>query len=322
LGSETGVKIKHRLTCYVLIAVLAFVLLPFLGLPSFTFTFFFQCLMYITLAESWNILGGFTGYNSFGHGVFFGIGAYTSALLLRDYALSPFLTAPIAGLVGSIVALITAYPLLRLASIYFSLATFSMNWVFLLLTLLLPFTGGPEGIMLRSPPFNPFMTEIIFYEAMLIVALATIFTTYKIPRLKFGIGVISIRENEEAARVLGVPTTKLKLITYAISAFPPAVVGSLYAYFTLYIDPYTVFSFSITFAIIGTAYLGGIGTTLGPVIGAVIFVFLSENLRYVVGVAYEGLHMIIFCSILILILLFMPEGILGWLKKKLPGYEL
>jgi len=269
--------------------------------------------MNVIMAESYNIIGGFTGYPTFGHGVNFGIGAYITALLLRDFGFSPLITFPLAGLIAALFSFGVGFPILRARGIYFAMVTVSLNWVIALIITLTPYTGGPTGIIIPYALRIEILNRIgyAFYYALCII---TIFISYKISRSKLGYGLFAIKEDEDACRLLGVPTTKLKLYSYAISSFFAGAVGGLYPFFFGYIDPTVVFATTLSITPIAAAYLGGIGTIFGPVLGAVIITLLAENLRYLFTV-YEGLHMLVTYIITLIILLYRREGILGGFRK-------
>lgn len=273
--------------------------------------------MNIMVAAGWNVIGGFTGYFSFGHVIFFGIGAYATAIVIRDFQLN-FLAAIAVGiLAAAILAIPIGYPSLRLKGIYFALATSTLNQMGNLSVMLLPFAGGPEGIMLpKTLPYDPLTNEIVFYGLFLIGALGGVFLTYYIKKSKIGLCFLSIREDEDAARTCGVSTAWMKILAYMLSSIPVSAAGSLFTVYTRYIDPTTMFSFSISMYAIALTYLGGRGTIMGPIIGSIIYVFFAEYFRYSISLAFEGLHVIILMALLILIIFFMPEGVVGYLRKK------
>jgi branched-chain amino acid transport system permease protein len=285
----------------------------------YTLSFSILILMNIMITAGWNVIGGFTGYSSFGHVVFFGIGAYTTATVIRHFQLNFLVAIAVGILTAAILALPLGYPSLRLRGIYFALATSTLNHMGSLLVILLPFTGGPEGILLpKALPYDPLTNELLFYGLFLIGALGVVFLTYRIKHSKIGFSFLSIREDEDAAQACGVSTSRMKILAYALSSIPVSAAGGLYAVYTGYIDPTTMFSFSISMYAIALTYMGGKGTILGPIIGSVIYVFFAEYLRYSISLKFEGLHVVILMALLILMVVFMPEGIVGFLRKKSP----
>lgn len=287
---------------------------PVLTGSTFLLSLLIVVLLNVTSAQSWNIIGGYAGMVSFGHMVFFGVGAYTGAMLLQYYGLSPFITAPLGGLAAMLLAAVIGFPCVRIRGFYFAIVTSSLNEVVRLIVTIIPWTGGATGIVLPPLPFNPWTTASIFYLAMFAVALAAIFTSYWISRMSFGMGLLALREDEDAAKATGVPTDKLKLIAITVSAFFPGIAGSLYSLYMTYIDPGTVFNLALSFQAIMMTLLGGAGTITGPLVGACIFILTSEFLRFTI--IYEGLHAIFFGALLIIIVLFIPEGIVGWCRQR------
>jgi len=292
----------------------ALLVVPVLTGSTFLLSLLIIVLLNITSAQSWNIIGGYAGMISFGHMVFFGVGAYTGAMLLQYYGLSPFITAPLGGLAAMLLAAVIGLPCVRIRGFYFAIVTSSLNEVVRLIVTIIPWTGGASGIVLPPLPFDPKTTASIFYLAMFAVALSAIFTSYWISRMSFGMGLMALREDEGAAKATGVPTNKLKLMAIIISAFFPGIAGSLYGLYMTYIDPGTVFNLALSFQAIMMTLLGGAGTITGPLVGACIFILTSEFLRFTI--IYEGLHAIFFGTLLIIIVLFIPEGIVGWCRKR------
>ncbi|MEM3627107.1 MAG: branched-chain amino acid ABC transporter permease [Candidatus Bathyarchaeia archaeon] len=306
-------KISKVSTVLLLVLVGGLISIPFWG-STFLLSLLLVVFMNVTFAESWNIIGGFTGLISFGHMVFFGVGAYTGAMLLRDFGLSPFITAPFGGLTAMLLAVATGLPCTRVRGFYFAIVTSSLNEVVRLVVTILPWTGGASGIVLPSLAFDPKTTVSIFYFAMFIVMITTIFVAYRLSRSKIGVGLMAIREDEPAARSTGVAAGKLKLLSMAIGSFFPGAAGCLYSYYMTYIDPATVFNLVLSFQAIMMVLLGGTGTILGPVVGACLFTVTSELFRYTI--VFEALHAIAFGILLVFIVLFIPEGIVGWLNRK------
>jgi len=297
----------------ILIILLTILLLifPFIVREMFFLSFMILCFTNIALASSWNIIGGIIGYPSFGHGVFFGLGAYVAALTIKYTGVS-VLSIPFSIITTLAVSMALGYICLRLRGMFFSLATYNINYIFMLLFLLTPFTGGPEGVILKPIiSTSPFVLETIFYYLYMIAVCVEIFIVYKLIKSKIGLGLFAIREDEDAARTCGVPVTRLKVLAYALSAAFQGVVGGLYAIYNCYIDPPTVFAFSISIYQIGSTYVGGAGTLPGPIIGAIITTLLSEYFRYTLGVMVEGLNIFIYAAIILCVLLFLPEGIYG-----------
>ncbi len=261
-------------------------------------------MMYVVLASSWNIISGFTGYISFGHVMFYGVGSYASAILVADYGWNWLTTLPIAAFVGLSVAMIVGFPVLRLKGPYFAIATLgAAEGIRVLVTIWDDLTHGGEGISMPNVE-NSMET----YYAMLILMFLTIGVCYWVAHSRFGVRLNAIREDEVAADALGVNTTKYKLAAFGLSAIFPAMAGAIQANKTLYIDPETEFFILITITMKLMAMFGGKGTVVGPVIGAILLYAIQE----VVWVSFPQAHLIAFGVFLILVARFMPRGIVGY----------
>jgi branched-chain amino acid transport system permease protein len=294
--------------------VAAFIGFPLLSVPVFFVRSTIIIIMWVILAESWNILGGYTGYVSFGHAAFFGLGAYFVAILLRDVGLSPFITAPIAGLFSSGVAFVFGYAVLRLKGNYFSIATLSLNYVLqLVISNIYWMTGGGNGLSLVTLPFDIKTSLSIFYWYFLAVALITIYVIYRINRSTFGWAMLAIRENEDAAKSLGIDVNVIKRRAYAISAFFTGLAGGAYAYFISYIDPPSAFAIAFNLNVVLMSIFGGLGTILGPLIGAIS---LTSVLLLVTYTFMSSLNLAIYGVILIIVVMFAPDGIVSILSRR------
>jgi len=300
-----------------ILAIIAFLaIFPWISPETFFVDFLLLLFMYAIIAGGWNIIGGYTGYPSFGHTAFFGLGAYTTAILVSRFGISPFITAILGGLVAAGFAFLIGYPTLRLKGPYFAIATLSMGFVLQILFLNLgPITGGGEGISLPLPPWHIEITITIIYYAMFITLLATILTTYLLERSRVGLALRCIRDDELAAETSGVPTTKLKLISFMLSAFFPGVAGGIYAYYSTYIDPFTVFTPAISMFAIIFSMFGGAGTVFGPLIGSAILFTIDEAARY--SFTVPGIDLIVFSGIAMAVVIFFPEGLVGLLRERI-----
>ncbi len=310
---------KFKLTqskIIVLVTLVLLALVPFISPELFYVDFLLLLFMYTVIAAGWNIIGGYTGYYSFGHTAFFGLGAYTTAILVSKYGISPFLTFPLGGIVAALFAFIIGYPTLRLKGAYFAIATLSLSFALQILALnLTPITGGGEGITLPLPPWDIHTTITIIYYIMLIVLAATVTATYLLEKSRIGLALKCIRDDEIAAESVGINTTMMKFIAFLLSAFFPGVAGGLFAYYATYIDPPTVFDPRISmFAIVFTMF-GGAGTVTGPIIGSAILFTVDLMARYTITI--PGFDLMVFSAIAITIILFLPHGLVGALREKL-----
>lgn len=272
-----------------------------------------------TLTASWNIIGGFAGQLSLGHAAFFGIGAYTSTILYLKLGVSPLVGIFCGGVLSTVVAAAISYPCFRLSGPFFTLSTIAFGEVvFLLSSYFRDLTGGAVGLLI---PFKPgfmnlmFREKIYYYYITLALMLVVIAITHRIANSKMGYYLISLREDEEAAKAIGVNTAQYKLYAVMISAFFAGVAGVVYAQYILFIEPKTVFSAELSTQFALMSIIGGLGTVAGPIVGAFILTPLSEFLRAWLGGSYSGLHLAIYGVVLIAVVLAMPEGIVVWFNE-------
>jgi branched-chain amino acid transport system permease protein len=270
-------------------------------------------MMYVVLALSWNIISGFTGYTSFGHVAFYGIGAYACAILVADYGWPWIATLGVAALVAGVVAVAIGYPVLRLKGPYFAIAMLgAAEGTRVIATVWDSLTHGGLGISLPSAD-----TSFPTYYAMLILMLVTVAVAYVVGHSRFGIRLNAIREDEGAAEALGVNATRYKLAAFVLSAIFPAVAGGIQAYKVLYIDPPSVFFVQITIAMALMSMLGGKGTVIGPIVGAVLLYTVQE----LTWVNFPTAHLIAYGLFIVVVARFMPRGLMGlaidrgWVRK-------
>jgi branched-chain amino acid transport system permease protein len=262
--------------------------------------------MYIGIGASFNITAGYLGYVNLGHYVFFGISAYGFSILYVKGV--PFILCLATGvLVTLIFATLISYPFLRLKGAYFALANFGLIKLFELVAgSLRDFTGGTQGISLK-PGYRAFETYYIFLG----VALLTVLVCYWIPRSKFGLALFGVREDEEVAAAFGIDVTKYKMRAYVLSALFPALLGGVYAWYSAFIDPEVVFGTDKALLPVTMVMMGGTGTFLGPIIGA-IFMMLIEELLWTstwLPVWIKTLHLTMLGLILAAIGIFSPGGL-------------
>jgi branched-chain amino acid transport system permease protein len=272
-------------------------------------------------AGAWNILGGYAGMMSLGHNAFFGIGAYTSTLLLLHFGLSPWIGMLIGGLLATSIGLVLGLVCFRLRSHYFALATLAFGEVSSILAInWRSLTRGSEGLALPIEPgwwrFS-FTGKLPYVYIGLVLFLIVIGVCYAIDHSRLGYYLTAFRENEEAARAIGVKTGRVRLIAMALSSFLSAIVGTFYAQYAVFIDPTSVMRLQISVQVALFAIVGGIGHPLGPAIGAILFVPMTILLRAKMGTSLPGLHLVIYGAILVLVLLYIPQGICAKMKQKL-----
>ena len=277
------------------------------GLSPFLVQFLINLFMLAALAESWNIIGGFTGYASFGNVAFFGIGAYTTAVLLTAAAWPFALALPAGGLLAMAFAGLIGMPILRLKGHYFAIATLGVAETMREIVYNLKITGGGTGLTMpitRSP--------LPFFYLMLAILVAATLVNWWLSASRFGYGLIAIREDEDAAMAMGINTALYKTAAFALSGAFAGLVGGVFAYWITFIDPDGVFRVIVTIQMIIMAVFGGMGTVVGPLLGAFVLASVSELLStQLVSLAelFNGL-------IVILVVLFMPKGLAEVIRNR------
>jgi branched-chain amino acid transport system permease protein len=277
------------------------------GLSPFLVQFLINLFMLAALAESWNIIGGFTGYASFGNVAFFGIGAYTTGVLLTVAAWPFALALPAGGLLAMAFAGLIGMPILRLKGHYFAIATLGVAETMREIVYNLKITGGGTGLTMpitKSP--------LPFFYLMLAILVAATLVNWWLSTSRFGYGLIAIREDEDAAMAMGINTALYKTAAFALSGAFAGLVGGVFAYWITFIDPDGVFRVIVTIQMIIMAVFGGMGTVVGPLLGAFVLASVSELLStQLVSLAelFNGF-------IVILVVLFMPKGLAEVIRKR------
>lgn len=280
-------------------------------------------LMYVVMAEAWNILGGYAGQISLGHNAFFAAGAYASALFVVGLGVYPWLGFLAGGVFGILVGVPLGALCFRFRGAYFALATLALSLIIRLVLLnWIELTRGALGIHLKPPPpFDlfgltiDFYTKTPYYWIIFITALITVLVTYSVVKSKHGLRFSSIREDEEAASALGVNVLKSKLFALALSTFFTGLAGGFYTHYFLYIDPDSVATPIIGLELILATLIGGIGTVLGPVVGAIILIGIREYIRVTFGFL-AGIDLLVFGILLIVVVLLARRGIVGYLTQR------
>lgn len=278
---------------------------PLIG-NNFILRFGTDILMFAVMASAWNIIGGYTGYASFGNVVFFGVGAYLTAILMEKAGLPFYLAYPAAGLGAASFAVLIGLPVLRLRGHYFAIATLGVAEAMKALVQNLDITEGNAGIYLPMLDMSVRHQYWFFYYMMLATLVLTLGFTYFMLRAKFGYSLIAIRENELAADSAGINTTLAKTLAFAMSGFFTGLAGGVYAYQQAFIQPGPVFSVEMTVKMIVMAVFGGMGKLFGPLIGAVSIEVISETLSNYFLVA----HTLFFGVLVIMAIVFTPRGMI------------
>ena len=302
-----------RALAAIVIAGGALALIPLAGLPLFYESFLYLVFHWIVLATSWNILSGYSGYFSFGHGAFFGAGMYTTAVLASRFDVTFLWTLPIAGGVAAFLGAALGAVTFRVRAIrgeLFALVTLAFTFVVGTIVLNTPIDGGP-GIYLSGvavPAIGPSGASSFYYMG-LSLALVTVFVAMRILYSKFGAGLFAIHDDEDVAEVLGVPTFWYKLAAFSVSCGLAGVAGGVHALFVSYVTAGETFSIIVPLTVILMSVLGGTRFWAGPAVGATVitallYAFTAGN-HAIAGKAVFG-------AVLIVVILFMPQGVLGW----------
>lgn len=278
---------------------------PLVG-NNFILRFGTDILMFAVLASAWNIIGGYTGYASFGNVVFFGLGAYITAILMEKAAFPFGIAYAAAGAGAALFAILIGLPVLRLRGHYFAIATLGVAEAMKALVQNLDITEGNAGIYLPMLSMSVRHQYFFFYYAMLGTLVLTLGVTWLVLKAKIGYSLIAIRENEQAADSAGIHSTVSKTFAFALSGFFTGLAGAIYAYQQAFIQPAPVFAVQTTVKMIVMAIFGGMGRLFGPLLGAFSIEIISEILSDYFLVA----HTLFFGSVVILAIVFTPRGII------------
>lgn len=280
-------------------------------------------LLYAALAQAWNILGGFAGQISLGNAAFFGVGAYTSTVMLDRWNVSPWLGMLAGAVLAAIFAVVVFFPVFRLGGHYFAIATIALGEIMVVLFSGWEFVRGARGITIpfvRGPDRRPTDSwaylqfndsRVPYYYVVLGLAIVVMAVAIAVNHSKLGYYFRAIKNDQQAARSLGVPVLRYKLIAVAISAALTAMLGTFYAQYLLFIDPETLMRLELSVLIALVAILGGVGTVVGPLLGAIVLIPLSEISRGQLGGSGNTLDLVLYGGLIILISIFQPNGLVA-----------
>jgi len=278
----------------------------------------FTLIMSMALASSLNIILGYTGYVSFGHIVFFGIGGYAGfwALTVLGWHILP--AALLGGLVAAFIAWLLGMAVLRLRGAYFALATIGILEAMKAFVVNLDFLGGPVGMEMHFSEYKryggPMESLWMVYWSMVFLAILVTVVSYYIKTSKFGLGLMAIREDEDAAEVMGVITPRAKTWAYVLSAVFPGIIGVLFFFKNGNIEPGDAFRLQFSIEWIVMIMLGGAGTVLGPIFGGGVYQWLRKTL--LTSPIFKNYQLVVAGILLLLIVLFVPTGVIGWLRAR------
>jgi branched-chain amino acid transport system permease protein len=322
---EVSARRRATVRRITLVTVLALVFLFPLARPVLTaYNSWMQVgmitLMWIAMSSSWNILGGYAGYISLGHGVFIAIGGYVAGMALIYLDISPFISAPLAGLAAMAVGGLSGLLTLRVRGPAFIISTIAMLLLVFLLFDNWEFVGGSNGVSLPLPPFSVEWLKVPFYYGMALSAVGAVYLSYRVAHSKFGLGLRAISQDETKAEVAGVNTRWFKVAAFALSAFFIGTVGAVWGYSLSYLRPTIFFEIGVAAEMVLMAIIGGRGTVAGPVVGAVLIYWANEFSIRQFG--ETELNIVVTGLVLVAVLIFFPLGIVGSLRKagKLPAF--
>lgn len=271
-------------------------------------------LQYVILATAWNILGGYTGYVNFGSAAFFALGAYTSVVLIKTVG-APFVVLLVAGgLVAGLLGLGIGYLTLRLRGVFFAIATLALAVVLQTVFVNWEYVGGARGIYIMRPRTVPFFTSYVefLFAVMLVLAVGAVTAAWWIEHSWIGRGLAAIRDNEEAAECMGVPTLRLKLLATTVSGALMGVAGAPFPYYVTYVEPSSAFNLDYAVNSLAMPMIGGTTTWLGPIVGAVLLGTAQQIATVTIS---SALNLLIVGVILVAFVILAPEGIIGLIRR-------
>jgi branched-chain amino acid transport system permease protein len=299
------------------VALAVFALFPIVVTDETWTSIAVYAVIFMVATAAWNIFSGYTGYLALGHAVFFGSGGYAVALAARDWHVAAgwdvFALLPFGGVVAAAIAIPVGLVALRVRRHTFVVVTIAIFFIFQLVAFNISFTGGTSGILLPLPPFSPASYNRNFYYIGLAILVFTVVLSWGVRRSRFGLQLLSIRDDEDRARGLGVKTERVKLAAFVISAFPVGMVGGLYFYFIGQIFPQFAYDplFDVSLALM--AFLGGIGTLSGPLLGALVLETLQQKLTQ--SFSGTGTYLIAYGILFLAVILLLPRGVVPTLTE-------
>ncbi len=306
-----------------LIGLLVAIVLPlFIRVPFALHVMTLICIWAI-MGMGWNFIGGYAGQISNGHALFYGIGAYACAMGMKNHSMSPWISMWIGVLISVGVAFILGTPLFRLRGHYFAVATMAIVECGRIIFLNWNYVGGATGVdfLDQSRPSwytMQFASKYSYYYIYLVFVVLILLITKVLDKSKFGYYLRAIKANEISAQSVGINTSKYKLLAFMLSAGIVSIAGSLYASYLQYIDPMVVMPLNISMMICLVTVMGGIGTVIGPIVGAIVLTVISEYTRVTFSLT-SGFDLFLYGIMVIFIVLFLPNGLVSLFKKEKPA---
>lgn len=309
---------KYLGLLFPILAIAALALWPTITGKPATRETAFTILKAIALASSLNILLGYTGYVSFGHIVFYGFGGYVGFYLLTKQDVSLWLAILLGGISSGILAFVLGKAILRLRGAYFALATIGVNEAMRSFINNFDLFGGPIGLTLNFKAYKAYggasQALELSFDLVVAMALLAILVSYLVRTSKFGLGLLAIRENEDAAEVMGVFAPDAKTWAYVLSAIIPGMVGVLFFFKNGTVEPHDAFPLHASIELLVMVMLGGQGTVLGPILGA--FAYQGMRGYLVTSEFFKDIQLSVSGALLLIIVLFIPAGAIGWLRQR------
>jgi branched-chain amino acid transport system permease protein len=310
---------------YLPAALLLFlVVLPFLLPNPFYVHIVVMMFIFVMLGGAWNILSGYAGQLSLGHAAFFGTGAYVSTLLVNAYGISPWITLWIGGAAALLLSLPVGFICFRLQGPYFTIATIGLAEALRLLVLhFREITNGAQGLTVpfrgNAPWHLQFDSKLPYYYVAMALAIAVLLVTRRMERSRLGHYLVAIGQNQDAAEALGIDSAGAKRRALMLSAFLTGLAGVFYAQYTYVIHPDSAFGLGISIQIALVAIVGGVGTILGPAIGAAIMEFFIQSTQIVFAGQYPGLELMVYGGLLVTVILWQPRGVYPFFQRLYRG---
>jgi branched-chain amino acid transport system permease protein len=296
-----------------LAVVVAGILVATLRVNAYLYFAGYVILQYIVVATAWNILGGYAGYVNFGTSAFFAMGAYTAVVLIRTVRPPLPVLILAGGLVAALLGLGIGYLTLRLRGVFFSIATLALSVVLQTMVINWEFVGGSRGLSIIRPSEPPFGNYVVFlFTVMVLLAVVAVATARLVERSRIGRGLAALRDNEEAAECLGVPTLRLKLFATTVSGFLLGVAGAPFPYYVTFVEPNSAFALDYAVNALAMPMIGGTTSWVGPVIGAVL---LGTVQQVAIVTISSEMNLFIVGVVLVGFVVLAPEGILGLVAR-------
>jgi branched-chain amino acid transport system permease protein len=319
--SEPLWNTNNKIISIIVGLVVLLLALPLVGLNSFYLHLFIMIFMHAVMAQSWNVIAGFSGQISLGHGAFFGIGAYATSFFYMEYGITPWISIFFGMFISGVFAVLIGIPMLRLSGHYFAIATLLIGISFQVVFQRWDLVGAASGLWVTMTPEDSWTalqfhsSKLPYYYIFLVFFLISFFAVWVLSRSKLGYRLRAVRDDPQAASSLCINVSNYKIIAYVISAMIMAPMGSLFAQYILIIDPDRVFNIEISIIVLLITVLGGIGNVWGPIIGASILIPISEYSRIYLGGTGGAVDLILYGLILMIICVFRPNGLISFIPK-------